>query len=94
VKIMVRAKSRISCKPLFKTSEILTLSSQYVLYLKTFLIHNLEYFTSVLSVYAISTRKKVQLHRPKAKQIFLSYQRGVYYARIKIFNTLPASVAE
>jgi hypothetical protein len=35
----------------------------------------------------------VQLHKPKAKQI-LSYQRGVYYARIKIFNTLPASVAE
>lgn len=35
----------------------------------------------------------MQLHRPKAKQIFL-YQRGVYYVSVKIFNTLPASVTE
>jgi len=37
-------------------------------------------------------RKKVQLHRPTAH--FSSYQRGVYYARIKIFNRSPASIAE
>jgi len=34
----------------------------------------------------------VQLHRPVAN--FLSYQRGVYYVCIKIFNTLPSSIAE
>jgi hypothetical protein len=34
----------------------------------------------------------VQLHRPIAN--FASYQRGVYYASIKVFNTLPASIAE
>jgi hypothetical protein len=37
VRIMVGAKSRVSCKPLFKTLEILTLLSQYILYLMTFL---------------------------------------------------------
>jgi len=43
-------------------------------------------------VQSINTRKKMQLHRPTAH--FSSHQRGVYYARIKICNTLPASFAE
>jgi hypothetical protein len=33
----------------------------------------------------------VQLHRPTAH---FSYQRGVHYASIKIFNILPASIVE
>jgi hypothetical protein len=40
----------------------------------------------------INTRKKVQLRRPVAN--FLSYQMGVYYVSIKVFNTLPSSIAE
>jgi hypothetical protein len=45
VGIMTGTKSRISCKPLFKALEILTLPSQYILSLITFVAHNLEYFT-------------------------------------------------
>jgi len=32
----------------------------------TFLLNNLEYFTSNFSVHSINTRKKLQLHRPIA----------------------------
>jgi hypothetical protein len=56
------------------------------------LIHNLEYFTFNFLACSISSRKEVQLHRPVEN--FASYQRGVYYLNIKIFHTLPASVAE
>jgi hypothetical protein len=64
VRIMAGAKSRVFCKPLFKTLEILTLPSQYILSLMTFLTHNLEYFTFNSSVHNINTRKRLQLHRP------------------------------
>jgi len=43
-------------------------------------------------VHSINTKKKMQLQRPTAQ--FLSHQKGVYYTRIKIFHTLPASIAE
>jgi hypothetical protein len=87
VRIMAGAKSRVSYKPLFKALEILTLPSQYILSLITFLAHNLEYFTFNSSVHNINTRKRLQLHRPIANSA--SFQRGVYYVSIKILNKLP-----
>jgi hypothetical protein len=88
---MTAARSRASCKPLFKALEILTLPSQYILSLLTFLVHNLEYFTFSFSTHNINTRKKLQLHRLIAN--FASFQSGVYYASTKIFNKLPESIA-
>jgi hypothetical protein len=90
VRIMTGARFRASCKPLFKAFEIFTLPSQYILSLMTFLVHNLEYFTFNFSVHSINTRKKLQLHRLIAN--FASFQRGVYYASIKIFNKLPECI--
>jgi hypothetical protein len=48
VRIMTGTKSRISCKPLFKALEILTLPSQYILSLMTFwyIIWNIPLLTS------------------------------------------------
>jgi hypothetical protein len=77
VRIMSGAKSRVSCKPLFK---ILTLPSQYILSLMTFLAHNLEYFTFNSSVHNINIRKGLQLHLPIANSTL--FQMGVYYVSI------------
>ena len=57
-----------------------------------FLAYNLGYLTLNFSVHGINVRKIVQLHRPIAN--FASYQRGVYYVSMKIFNKWPASIAE
>jgi hypothetical protein len=78
VRIMAGAKSRVSFKPLFKILEILTLSSQHILSLMTFLAHNLECFTFNSSVLNINIRKRLQFHRSIANST--SFQRGVYYA--------------
>jgi len=43
-------------------------------------------------VHNIDARKKVQLYRPIAN--FASSKEGVYFATIKIFNKLPAFIAE
>jgi hypothetical protein len=80
-----------ACKPLFKTLGILTMPSQYVLSLMTFLANNLEYFTFQSSIHEINTRGRVQLQKPIAN--LTSYQRGVYYASIKTCNALPVYVA-
>jgi hypothetical protein len=55
------------------------------------IVYNLEYFTFNSSVHNINTRKRLQLHRPIANTT--SFQRGVYYASIKIFNELPVCIA-
>jgi hypothetical protein len=91
VRIMTGARSRASCKPLFKALEILALRSQYILSLMTFLVHNFEYFTFNFSTHGINTRKKLQLHRSITNSA--SFQTGVYYASIKIFNKLPEYIA-
>jgi hypothetical protein len=57
----------------------------------TFLAHSLEYFTFNSSVHNINIRKRLQLHRPIANST--SFQMGVYYATIKIFNKLPVRIA-
>jgi hypothetical protein len=90
VRIMTGARSTASSKPLFKALEILTLPSQYILSLMTFLVHELQYFTFNFSIHNINTRKKLQLHRPTAN--FASFQTVVYYVGIKIFNILPECI--
>jgi hypothetical protein len=82
----------MSYQSLLRTLEILTLPFQYELSLMNLLIHNLEYVTFSYSVHSINTRKKVQLRRQAAN--FSSYQKGVYYSGIKVFNILPASVLQ
>jgi hypothetical protein len=91
MRIMAGAKSRVLCKPLFKTLEILTLPSQYILSLMTFLAHNLEYFTFNCSVHNSNARKRLHLHRSITN--FTWFQIGVDYASIKIFNKLPVCIA-
>jgi len=62
-------------KRLFQALEILTLPSQYILSLMTFLIHNLQYITFNFPVHGINTSEKVLLHKPTAN--FALYQRGI-----------------
>ena len=73
---MTGSTSRESCKPLFKTLGILTMPSQYILSLMTFLANNLEYSTFQTSIHEINTRRKVQLLKPIA---ILHLIREVYF---------------
>jgi len=61
---MTGSTSRISCKTLFKKSEILTLTSHYVLSLMRFLSSNLEIYKFNTSVH---TRRKLKQHKPAVR---------------------------
>jgi hypothetical protein len=55
-----------------------------------FIIDNQEVFQTNSSIYNINTRNKRHLDRPNAK--LSCFQKGTFYAGIKLLNTLPPSV--
>ena len=71
---------------------MLTIASQYILTLVTYLAHNLENFTFNTSLHGMCPRRRLQLQRPEAN--FLSYLKAVHYTTTKIFNILPKCAAD
>ena len=57
----------------------------------SFLIGNQDKFLTNSSVHSINTRNKHHLHRPIAN--LSCFQKGAFYAGIRIFNYLPRSIA-
>jgi hypothetical protein len=55
-----------------------------------FTVNNLELFQGNSTIHSINTRNKNHLHRPTAN--LSCFQKGAYYAGIKIFNTLSPSL--
>ena len=75
-----------SYRNLFKELNILTLMSQYILSLLTFVSNNSEQYFANSEIHNINTRHTSNLHLPRAHLNI--YQKGVYYSGIKIFNSL------
>jgi hypothetical protein len=57
----------------------------------TFVVDNVGSFQTNLTVHGLNTRNKTQLHRPIAN--LSRFQKGVSYAAVKIFNSLPSSIS-
>ena len=92
VRIMTGSRPKTSCKPLFQSLGILTITSQYILSLMKFLPQNQEKFTSNIKDHIINTRNKLKLHKPISNVTL--YQRGVYYMSIRVFTKLPDCIAK
>jgi len=92
VRIMTGSRPKTSCKPLFQSLGILTITSQYILSLMKFLPQNQEKFTSNIKGHIINTRNKLKLHKPISNVTL--YQRGVYYMSIRVFTKLPDCIAK
>jgi len=92
IRFITGSTSRISCRTLFRKSEILTLTSQYILSLMWFLSSNLEIYTFNTSVHNINTRRKLKPHK-RATRLTM-YQRSVYYNSINIYHKLTDDLAE
>jgi len=90
IRIMKGAHCRTSCRKLFKKLEILTVPSQYIYTLPSFLIGNQETFQTNSSVHSINTRNKHHLHRPVAN--LSCFQKGATYSGIRIFNNSPQNI--
>jgi hypothetical protein len=87
---MLGCRSSASCRNLFKELNILPLASQYLFSLLVFVSQNKALFPSNIDSHAIATRNGHNLYTPQAN--LTVYQKGVYYAGIKIFNNLPMEI--
>jgi hypothetical protein len=88
--IMANVKQRISYTEVFKKFNIPSLAGEFLLSLLLFTVDNLEKFQTNSDIHSINTRHKHDLHMLNANLI--SYQKGLCYAGIKLFNTLPSSI--
>jgi hypothetical protein len=81
---------RTSCRCLFKQLEILPVPCQFIFSLMNFIVSNQENFQTNSSIHNINTRNKHHLHRPNAN--LSCSQKSIFYACIKIFNSLSRSL--
>ena len=66
------------------------MQSQYILSLALFVVKNMEIFTPNSDIHTNNTRSKSNLFLPLTR--LTKYQKGVYFAGIKIFNYLPENI--
>jgi hypothetical protein len=90
IRIMAGVKERVSCRELFKKFNILPLASEFLLSLLSLIVDNMEEFQTNSEELSLNTRHKYDLHVLNAN--LSSYQRGTYYAEVKLFNTLPSNI--
>jgi IS1 family transposase len=90
IRIMMGAHPRTSCRKLFKKLDMLTVPSQCIYWLMSFLIGSQEKFQMNSSVHSINTRNKHHFHRPVAN--LSCFQKSASFSGIRIFNNLPWSI--
>ena len=80
-------KDNDSCREFFKQLNVLPLSAQNIYSLLMFVVNNKNLFMDNAGLYSIKTRKSYNFHFPSPH--LTVFQKGVYYADIKVFNYLP-----
>jgi hypothetical protein len=80
----------VSCRNIFKELGILLLASQYLFSLLLFILYNKPLFSSYIDSHTTATRQSQDLYSPQAN--LTVYQKGVYYAGVKMFNKLPTEI--
>jgi hypothetical protein len=82
--------NRVPCRNLFKKLKILALTSQYLLYLVTFVVQNKNLFSMNIENLNIDIRQRNNLYLSQANLTI--YQKGAYYSGIKISNNFPMDI--
>jgi hypothetical protein len=90
VRIISGVGPRHSCRNLFKKSDILPLSCEYILSLMLFVIDNQNNFCSGLEVHGLNIRSRNQLYLPISN--LSAFQKGTIFTGIKLFNRLPMTI--
>jgi hypothetical protein len=92
IRLIIGAKNRDSCRGLFKHLKILTLRSQYIFSVVSFIIDNLDDYICNYDVHKRNTRQGSDLHQPSTSLSL--YQKNKINMGIKIYNNLPLFIKE
>jgi IS1 family transposase len=90
VRIIAGVKSRTSCRNLFMSLESLPLPCEYIFTLMNSDVSNQEHFQTNSAIHSVNIKNRDHLHRPTAN--LSCFQKSVYYADIKIFNSLSSNL--
>jgi hypothetical protein len=89
-RIMAGTRRRASCGELFKKFNILSLASESLLSLLSFVVDNIETFQTNSDIHNISTKYRHNLHVTNTN--LSKCQKGIYYSGIKLFDNLPPTI--
>jgi hypothetical protein len=92
IRIMMGVGPTHSCRELFKQLSILPIPCVYIFSLMMFLVNNLDNFQPNNSMHGVNTRNKECLHKPFMH--LTSFQKGVYFSGVKLFNSLPKNIVD
>jgi hypothetical protein len=92
IRIMVGIGDRESCREHLKKLKILSLQSQYIYLLLSFVINNRQHFKINADIHNINTRNNIDLHYPLCH--LSVYQKGAHYTGIKVFNRLSVPIKQ
>jgi hypothetical protein len=92
IRIMMGVGPTHPCGELFKELSILPIPCVYIFSLMMFVIINLDNFQPNNSIHGVNTRNKECLHKPFTH--LSSFQKGVYYSGVKLFNSLPKNIVD
>ena len=84
IRIIIGAKNRDSCRGLFKHLKILTLRSQYIFSVVSFIIDNRDDYICNYEVHKRNIRQGSDLHQPSTSLSL--YQKSIINMGIKIYN--------
>ena len=90
IRIIIGTRNNDSCREFFKLLKMLPLCAQYIYSLLIFVVNNRNLFLDNVELYTTKTRNSNNLHPPLSH--LTKYQKGVHYARIRVFNHLPTSI--
>jgi len=90
VRIITNKGKCYSCRQLFKTLQILTVPSQYILSLLVFVIKNKGLFTTNSDIHGINTQYNYNFHLRSTNLTLV--QKGVHYSGSKVFNHLSENI--
>ena len=83
----MNAKSRDSCREVFKNMEIMMLYSQYISSLILYTVNNKHLFNTNNEIHKYKTRYNNNLHLPIAN--LSKFNKGAYISGVKVFSHLP-----
>jgi hypothetical protein len=86
----MKTGNRDTCRPLFKSWNILPFYLQYIFSISDFIVKNIDKYVTNSDIHNINTRQRFELHYPTCK--LRKVQKGVSYTGIRIFNNLPHSI--
>jgi hypothetical protein len=90
IRIIMNAKTRDSCRDLYKNLKILPIYSQYIYSIILFVINNKDLFKSNHEIHSCNTRHSTDLHLPISR--LTAFQKGPHYSGIRAYNHLPSHI--